>query len=294
MDVETTAALAGTEGEAPFRMPGAFGLYREIWRYAAGMRGTIFLAYGLLLLSQILRLALPYLSAQAINEIQVAQPNYLINAGWYLLAVFGTLVVSWLLHGPGRIMERNIAIHIRQNLADQLTAKVLDLPLAWHEEEHSGEIIKRVDLSTKALYDFAQTQFIYLQNFVNLVGPIVALFLISHWTGSAALVGYALIALVVTRVDRSMMRLADRENEAERRYYSALVDALGNIVSVLALRLQTASRRLLGERLASIVVPLKRAIVVNEAKWCAVDLMNAALWCGLVALYAWLRTARGR
>jgi ATP-binding cassette subfamily B protein len=51
----------------------------------------------------------------------------------------------------------------------------------------------------------------------------------------------------------------------------------GNIVSVLALRLQTATQRLLGTRLASIVVPLKRAIV-----------MNAALWCSLVALYAWL------
>ena len=113
MDPETIATVAG-EDEAPFRGPGAFGLYREIWRYAAGMRGIIVLAYSLLLLSQILKLALPYLSAQAINEIQVAQPNYLINAGWYLLAVFGTLVLSWLLHGPGRIMERNVAIHIRQ------------------------------------------------------------------------------------------------------------------------------------------------------------------------------------
>ena len=233
-------------------------------------------------------MSLPYLSAQAINVIQVAEPNYLINAGWYLLAVFGALVVSWLLHGPGRILERNVAIHIRQNLADHLTGKLLDLPLAWHEEEHSGETIKRVDLSTRALYDFAQTQFIYLQNFVNLVGPIVALFMISRLTGLAALVGYAIIALVITRVDRSMMRLADKENEAERHYQSALVDALGNIVSVLALRLQAATRRLLGERLASIVVPLKQAIVMNEAKWCTVDLMNAALWCSLVALYAWL------
>ena len=246
------------------------------------------LAFGLLLASQIIRLSLPYLSAQAINVIQVAGPDYLIQAGWYLLAVFGALVVSWLLHGPGRILERNVAIHIRQNLADQLTAKLLGLPLAWHEQEHSGETIKRVDLSTKALYDFAQTQFIYLQNFVNLVGPIVALFLISRLTGLAALAGYALIALVIVRVDRGMMRIADRENEAERHYQSALVDTLGNIVSVLALRLQAATRRLLGERLASIVVPLKRAIVMNEAKWCSVDLMNAALWCSLVALYAWL------
>ncbi len=289
MKAETIAAAGGPEGEAaPYRRPGAFGLYREIWRYAAGKRGSIVLAFGLLLVSQIIKLSLPYLSAQAINLIQVAQPDYLIKAGWYLLAVFGALVLSWLLHGPGRIIERNVAIHIRQNLADRLTAKLLDLPLAWHEEEHSGETIKRVDQSTRALYDFAQTQFIYLQNLVNLVGPIVALFFISRLTGLAALVGYALIALVIVRVDRSMMRIADKENEAERHYHSALVDALGNIVSVLALRLQAATRRLLGTRLASIVVPLKRTIIMNEAKWCTVDLMNAALWCSLVALYAWL------
>ena len=288
MKAEAMSPAMGPEGEAPYRMPGALGLSREIWRYAAGKRGAVVLAFGLLLASQIIRLSLPYLSAQAINVIQVAGPDYLLQAGWYLLAVFGALVLSWLLHGPGRILERNVAIHIRQNLADQLTAKLLDLPLAWHEVEHSGETIKRVELSTKALYDFAQTQFIYLQNFVNLVGPIVALFVISRLTGLAALVGYSLIALVITRVDRSMMRLADRENEAERHYQSALVDALGNIVSVLALRLQAATQRLLGTRLASIVVPLKRAIVMNEAKWCTVDLMNAALWCSLVALYAWL------
>ena len=289
MKAEAMAAAGRPEGEAaPFRSTGAFGLYREIWRYAAGKRGSILLAFSLLLLSQIIKLSLPYLSAQAINVIQVAEPNYLINAGWYLVAVFGALVVSWLLHGPGRILERNVAIHIRQNLADHLTGKLLDLPLAWHEEEHSGETIKRVEMSTRALYDFAQTQFVYLQNFVNLVGPIVALFIISRLTGLVALVGYAIIALIITRVDRSMMRLADKENEAERHYQSALVDALGNIVSVLALRLQAAARRLLGERLASIVVPLKKAIVMNEAKWCAVDLMNAALWCSLVALYAWL------
>lgn len=276
------------QDEAPYRQLGALGLYREIWRYASGQRGTIILAYSLLVASQIMRLSLPYLSAQAINLIQVAEPNYLINAGKYLLGVFGVLALSWLVHAPGRIMERNLAISIRQNLADHLTARLLDLPLAWHEEEHSGETIKRVDQSTRSLYEFAQTQFIYLQNFVNLVGPIVALFLISQLTGLAALVGYTCIALIIMRVDRSMMRLADQENEAERQYQSALVDALGNIVSVLALRLQAATRRLLGERLSAIVSPLKRAIVLNEAKWCTVDLLNAGLWCGLVALYAWL------
>ena len=151
MKAEAIAGAGGPEGESTYRMPKTFGLYREIWRYAAGQRGLIVLAYSLLLVSQILKLSLPYLSAQAINVIQVAEPNYLINAGKYLLAVFGTLALSWLLHGPGRIMERNVAIHIRQNLADHLTGKLLDLPLAWHEEEHSGETIKRVELEHPGL-----------------------------------------------------------------------------------------------------------------------------------------------
>jgi ATP-binding cassette, subfamily B, bacterial len=34
--------------------------------------------------------------------------------------------------------------------------------------------------------------------------------------------------------------------------------------------------------------PVRRSIVYNEAKWAAVDLLNAALWITLVALFVWL------
>jgi len=78
------------------------------------------------------------------------------------------------------------------------------------------------------------------------------------------------------------------ENAAERRYQAALVDTLGNIVSVFALRLEEATRKLLGSRLAMVFVPMKRSITLNEVKWCTVELLNAALWCLLVAFYAWM------
>lgn len=267
---------------------GPLDLYREIWRLAAGKRGAIFLALGLLVAGQSVKLSLPYLAAQAINAIQVAGPQYLEEAGYYLITVFAAYVLSWALHGPGRVVERQIAMRIRQKLADELTGKLLQLPLAWHEDHHSGETTHRVEQSTRALYDFAQTQFIYVQNIVNLIGPIIALFLLSKATGTAALIGYAFIAVIIVHLDRGMMRLAVVENNAERRYQAALVDTLGNIVSVFALRLEEATRRLLNSRLGMVFVPMKRAIVLNEGKWCAVDLLNAALWCSLVALYAWL------
>ena len=59
-------------------------------------------------------------------------------------------------------------------------------PLVWHEAHHGVETGHRVQQSTRALYDFAQSQFMYLQSFVNLAGPIVALSLLSAFTGSMA------------------------------------------------------------------------------------------------------------
>jgi ABC-type bacteriocin/lantibiotic exporter with double-glycine peptidase domain len=84
-----------------------------------------------------------------------------------------------------------------------------------------------------------------------------------------------------------MMKLAARENQAERRYAAGLLDVLGNISSVMSLRLQATTHRLLAHRLEAVFGPLKRMIVLNEVKWCAVDILSVCLTWGLVASYVW-------
>jgi ABC-type multidrug transport system fused ATPase/permease subunit len=263
-------------------------LYRALWRFAAGKRHLLFISTTLLTLAEVTRLAIPWLAGQAINTIQREGAEGLPRAGMLMAAVFGVSVAAWCLHGPGRFVERSVAVRVRETLSDTLFRRLVALPLAWHEAHHSGETLHRVDRTTQALTGFAQNQFVYLQNVVSLVGPVVALALLSWQTGLAAATGYALIGLVILRFDAAMMRLADAENRGERRYSAALVDFLGNVGTVLALRLQQAAAKLLGERLVAVFGPLKRSIVVNESKWASVDLANVALWCSLVALYAWL------
>ena len=272
---------------------GMLKLYRAYWAFAAGRRLRIAGASALLVASQVIKLASPWLAAQAINAIQVHGAGGLDRAAGFIALLLGVAALSWALHGPGRILERSIAVRVRENLADRLYGHLASLPLAWHERHHSGDTVQRVRQTGTALYDFAQSQFLYLQNFVNLAGPVIALGLLSGVLGVAALAGYLVIALVVVRFDRALMRLVAEQNRAERRYAAALTDALGNVATIASLRLQAVTRRLVGDRLAAAFPALRRAIVINEWKWCGVDLLSITLTWTLVAAYAVLAQRGG-
>ena len=278
---------APTAAAAPARpATSVAGLYRQVWRHAEGARLRMALALSMLGGSQLLKLALPWMAAQAIDAIQAGGRAGLPAAGGWIAGILGLQVTVWTLHGPARVMERSVAVRVRRSVADALYARLARTPLAWHDAHHSGDLQHRVAQAGGALFNFTQSQFIYLQNLVNLVGPLIALSLLSGRTGALAFAGYLLIGAAIVRFDGALMRLAEQENRAERRYAARLLDFVGNVSSVLSLRLQDATRRLLDRRLAAVFEPLRRSIVLNEWKWCAVDLLTLALSWGLVVAYA--------
>ncbi len=265
-------------------------LYRDLWRLLRGQRRIFVGAVVLLIAAQVVLLGTPYLSGRALDALQLRGVAGLGQAGlWLSLALFAA-GASWILHGPGRLLERRAALVVRQRMSSQLIARLFELPLTWHESHHSGATAHRVQQSTQALSGFAQSQFIYLNSAVRLLGPLVALFWVQPLIGCAAVAGFALIIVSVAGFDRAMLRLANEENEAERAYAATLVDTLGNTASVYALRQARAVASRLERRLLAAFVPLRKAIVLNEAKWCTVDLATRALNCCLVALFVWLTT----
>lgn len=263
-------------------------LYRELWRFAAGRRSALMWAVLLLIGSQGFKLAVPALAGTALNTLQAQGLAGLSQAAQMVALVFLATLASWLMHGPGRILERNVALVVRQRVSTDLMERLYAAPLAWHETQHGVETAHRVQQTTRALYDFAQSQFIYLQSVVRLVGPVVALWLISPWVGVVAVVGYLVLAAIIVAFDKVMMRLAREENAADREYWASLSDGLVNVLSVLALRLQRGVLKLVETRLDAVFAPVRRAIVYNEGKWATVDLLNCVLWIVLLSLYVWL------
>lgn len=267
---------------------GVFYLYKHLWAQSQGHRGQLIGAVALLLTAQCVLLSVPYFAGRAINTLQADGSSGIGEAGVWLLLVIAATAGSWVFHGPGRLLERNVALEIRRRISGGLFERLLSLPLSWHEANHSGVTAHRLQQSSSALSAFTQSQFIYLSSAVRLVGPIVALWLLQPVVGMSAIVGFVVICLSVLGFDRAMIRLAHRENDAERRYQAALLDALGNITSVFALRQTRAITDLLQRRLETVFAPLRRSIVLNEAKWCTVDVCSKVLSCSLVALFAWL------
>jgi ATP-binding cassette subfamily B protein len=267
---------------------GVFYLYKHLWEQSHGRRAQLSGAVVLLLTAQCVLLSVPYFAGRAINVLQASGAAGIGQAGVWLSMVVAATALSWVFHGPGRLLERNVALEVRRRIADGLLQRLLSLPLSWHEANHSGVTAHRVQQSSSALSSFTQSQFIYLSSAVRLVGPIIALWILQPYVGLSAIVGFVLICVSVVGFDRAMIRLAHRENDAERRYSAALLDALGNITSVFALRQARAITDLIQRRLEAIFAPLRRSIVLNEAKWCTVDVCSKVLSCGLVALFGWL------
>lgn len=271
---------------------GVLYLYGELWRLARGSRHKLIGACLLLIGAQLILLGTPLFAAKAINTLQLRGAAGLGTAGLWLSGVLVLAVLSWLLHGPGRILERNVSLGVRRVLTTSLIERLMSLPLSWHETHHSGATAHRIQQSSHALAGFAQSQYVYLNSAVRLIGPVVALWCIEPLVGLVAITAFAVICTAVSRFDRAMIRLARQENDAERQFSASVIDTLGNSTTLFALRQQRGVLAMLETKLLTVFEPLRRSIMLNEWKWCTVDLATRALSCGLVALFVW-RVTRG-
>lgn len=267
--------------------PIADGLYRNVWRHAAGARGALAAAMALLVGSQLVKLTVPWCAAHAVNALQAGGPGMLVHALRWVACILAAFLGSWALHGPARVLERRVGMNVRRSMSHDLYARLMRAPLSWHEKHHSSEMQQRAAQATSALYEFAQNQYVYLQGIVNFIGPLFALAMLSGGLGAAAFAGYLLLALSSRRFDRALMKLGAEEMRLERRHGAGMNDFLGHMGTVLSLRLQQASSRLLRARLDAVFEPLGRIVVLTEWKWCMVDLASTALTWSLVMGYVW-------
>ena len=268
-------------------------LLTTAWRYARGMRGRYLLVYGMFVIVNLVASIQPVLWGYYVNFLQTGEGDLLqgtlLYGGVYVALIF----VWWAFQWPARLMERRMAFDISERLLLETYDKVVHLPLGWHREHHSGDTINRARRAYEALKGFFDNGFAYFQTLARMFIAIAAIIYFSPVFGAIAGLFGVVILITVLYFDEPIIRANKETNDRENDLLSGLSDNLGNIITVITLRLGKRTAKTISNRVAGIWPPFLRNTKLNEFKWFSVSVESGLMYAILVVGYVYQNYSPG-
>jgi ATP-binding cassette, subfamily B, bacterial len=262
-------------------------LLRTAWTYSKDRKGRFVLIYSMFVVSNIIVASNPLFYGWFINQLQQNGLEVLDVAWIYVIGFVCLRLLEWALHGPARVMERQLAFHVGRNFMDELYAKVLHLPVKWHQENHSGSTISKLRKAHEALRDFFQQGFIYLYSFGKFIFSFAAMLYFSPLFGSIGVALGALTVYIIIQFDKPFTKSMKAMNEREHEVSSTLFDSLSNILTVITLRLENRIQSGFMKKLDGVFPPFKRNVTINELKWFTAQMMVGLIYAVITIGYVY-------
>lgn len=260
-------------------------LIRTVWRYGQPWRIKIIGYYLAFIVAQVFWSLSPFAFGQAITVLQHYKSGRLYEVIFWLATSVAVLLMFWVFHGPARVIERNIALKIQQTYRLYIYEKMTQMPLAWHQNHHSGNMITRLNRAATSLRQFAENQYLYIETIVQFFVSIAFLLWISVPVGIISFTASSLVTVIVLLFDRRLIPLYSAENEVENSAGAVLFDYISNMTTVLTLRLGTLTHSNLMQRMMQIWPFFKRDAVINEVKWFTMMMLLSLIQAVLLAGY---------
>ncbi|HTM63072.1 MAG TPA: ABC transporter ATP-binding protein [Gammaproteobacteria bacterium] len=265
-----------------------FDLIKAVWKSGKPWHNWIVTYYLAYIIAQAFLGLGPFTLGKAIDVLQHFTPDRLHEVVYWLLASIAVVIIFWIFHGPARVKEREVAMKIQQSYREHIYEKLTQLPLKWHQDHHSGNIITRLNRSATALYRFAGDQFLYIETVIKFIVSIGFLLWLSLPVGIFTLLSCSLSILIVLLYDRKLIKLYDQQNEIENHVGAVLFDYISNMTTILTLRFGDLTRTNLVQRMLAIWPAYNKDIVINEVKWFWMNMtlttMQAAILIGYIVL----------
>lgn len=264
-----------------------------MWKHAAGYRVSVVIYLIMSALAIAVQLMAPMVMAQLMNDLQVLSGPKLADQAWHLLWIYVLIgVLFWFLHGPSRVMETTISYQVKQAFQDSLMRRVTALPMSWHKDHHSGQIIDQVARAVQSLGEFAEGGFELLHMFARFFGSIALLTWFAPNIGIGMLVIAFLVGCVIIFFDRILVPQYEQLNRSYNKVAAAIQDYLTNISTVLSLRLEDRVVGEISKRTLAIYPLYRKNNVVNELKWFSTSRVIDGAQAGLL-LYLILSLSKG-
>ena len=254
-------------------------LLATAWKYARHEKKRFVLVYTMFVFATVIVAINPLFYGWFVNELQL-QGTDVLRTGWVYIAGFmGLRLLEWCFHGPGRVLERQLAFTLSKNFMDEVYHKILHLPVKWHQDNHSGSTINKLRKAHEALREFFQHGFIYFYSFGKFFFSFGAMLYFSPVFGAVGVVLGIFTIWIIARFDKVFIRSLQEVNEREHEVSSTLFDSLSNIITVITLRLEKRIQATYIQKLMAVYPPFKKNVSVNEWKWFTAQMMVGIIYC---------------
>ncbi|MDJ1492268.1 ABC transporter ATP-binding protein [Cytophagaceae bacterium DM2B3-1] len=262
-------------------------LIRTAWSYARQERKRFLVIYALFILSNLLNALNPIFFGWFVNKIQHDKTRVLEYAGFYAAVYIGIKLLQWSLHGPARVMERQLAFSLSRNFLQEMYHQVLHLPIKWHQDHHSGSTINRIRKAYEALKNFFDGGFQYLNALSKFVFSFAAMLYFSPIFGGIGVALGIITVWIIFKFDKPFIKTLEEVNEKEHVVSSTLFDSLSNIITVITLRLEKSMEDGLMSKVKDLLPPLRRNVIINEWKWFSADTLVAVTYAIITVGYVY-------
>lgn len=273
-------------------------LFAAVWHYSAGHRNKIVWYWSMFVVAEAIQLIIyPMVMAKIIDVIQ-KQGITTDTIQILLLLLLSTLVIEiafWLLHGPARLIEEANAFRIRTNYRKYLLKGVMTLPMKWHVEHHSGDIIDKIEKGTSALFQFSKNSFQIIYAGIRLIISYAMLVYFSWSAGYIVLAMILATAWITMRFDAVLIDHYRELNRAENSVSESIFDGISNIATVIILRVERLVFTAIMRKVEKPFELFKRNNRVNEVKWFLTNMCCALMAILVLGAYFWqnIGTANG-
>jgi ABC-type multidrug transport system fused ATPase/permease subunit len=245
-------------------------LLREEWRHLGNRRKAFFLTLGLFVIAQGIALMTPLILGVIFNSVQQSiTTSVQLRRLIYLISLLLVVKIGfWFFHGIGRYVETMNGFYVNRNYVNSKIGKVLNLPISWHKDHHSGDTIDKINKGASGIHSFSSyTTFQIIYAVLNIFGSLAILVFVDYKIAVFALIYSVIVLSIMFKMDNKLIRVYKELNKKSNRVSAGVYDYVSNIITVVTLRLKGTVQREINFRLMESESLSKRASVMNESKW---------------------------
>ena len=245
-------------------------VFRTEWEYLGDKRKVFVFYTGLFLIAGIIELMTPLVIGLIFNRVQAqitsdAELISLIRMIFLLLAI---TLGFWAFHGTARVIEQKTGFFVHRNYVNSKIERVLELPVKWHKDHHSGDTIDKINRGDSAITSFSRDRtFEIFYAITSIVGSIIILLFFDVRAAALAL-GFSLFTIfIMYKIDLKLNKQYKEINAYGNKVSATIFDYISNVITVITLRLKDTVKKEIDNRVMASYPVEKKNIALNEFKW---------------------------